>query len=429
MYSTVHAIRIALLALLIGVWVLPVGGQASEEWKGTLRKGEEIDRKDLEMMLARHRLWLAEVADAGLPIAEAVEMRFRSELRAAFGRADLSGAHLQDAQLRGGDFSKSDLSDAVLWDADLGQAEFWEANLRGAKLIRVNLERAVLMLADMRGADLVGAEMSGANLREADLRQADLIAVNLTGADLTGADLRGVDFEAARLSGAVLDAARLSGAIYQPKLGSQPDIGGMARAHDLHLMTFLDSPAGLMELRARFRSAGLDDQARQITYAIFRTQRQQSMSASFGINYLKGLAMLVFLEWTSAYGLAPERPLLLVLALGLICGVIYWAAIRLVPALGVVWITQWPGKQWFDIRKQTAVWHKAVRIGLYFSLCSSLPFVHQISALQLVSVNSPPVEYRLRATGWLRLVSGLQAVASLYLLTLATATLLARPFG
>ena len=56
--------------------------------------------------------------------------------------------------------------------ANLRGAELWDANLRGA---------------DLRDADLWDANLRGANLRDADLRGADLRDANLWDADLWGA--------------------------------------------------------------------------------------------------------------------------------------------------------------------------------------------------------------------------------------------------
>ena len=72
--------------------------------------------------------------------------------------------------------------------ANLHGADLREADLRGA-----NLHGADLREADLRGANLHEADLHGANLRWADLHGADLHGANLHGADLREADLRGAD--------------------------------------------------------------------------------------------------------------------------------------------------------------------------------------------------------------------------------------------
>ena len=173
-----------------------------------------------------------------------------------FTFADLHGAYLQYADLRGADFYGADLADADLSQSDLRGVEFQVADVFGASFAAANLEGAELQLAariepvqvrqtynwflaelspdapaqlcttpkdcidhkdrlrrkDYSGLDLQGysffqPDLSGANLRrsllpdsldhanlsKADLRGADFSHVDLAGANLEGADLRGSD--------------------------------------------------------------------------------------------------------------------------------------------------------------------------------------------------------------------------------------------
>ena len=112
-------------------------------------------------------------------------------------RADLRGANLGRAYLRGANLSCANLSCA---------------DLSGANLSGANLSRAYLRGADLRGADLSGANLSGADLSGASLSCADLRGAGLRGADLSGANLGGADLSRADLSGANLSCANLSGA-------------------------------------------------------------------------------------------------------------------------------------------------------------------------------------------------------------------------
>jgi uncharacterized protein YjbI with pentapeptide repeats len=58
---------------------------------------------------------------------------------------------------------------AIAGDANLGGADLGDADLRGANLGGANLSGA-----DLRGADLYDADLGGADLRGADLYDADL---------------------------------------------------------------------------------------------------------------------------------------------------------------------------------------------------------------------------------------------------------------
>ena len=80
------------------------------------------------------------------------------------------------------------------------------ANLRGAYLVSANLRGANLRGAYLSGAYLGSADLSGADLGSANLGSADLRGAYLGSADLSGADLRGADLRSADLSGAMLPA-------------------------------------------------------------------------------------------------------------------------------------------------------------------------------------------------------------------------------
>lgn len=118
--------------------------------------------------------------------------------RADLAGADLHGADLDRANLRGADLYGADLhganlSGAILYRADLYGANLRGANLYGASLYRANLYRANLSGADLYGASLRGADMSEANLHGANLCGADLYEARLYGADLSEANLCGAD--------------------------------------------------------------------------------------------------------------------------------------------------------------------------------------------------------------------------------------------
>jgi uncharacterized protein YjbI with pentapeptide repeats len=111
--------------------------------------------------------------------------------------ANLRGANLSDAKLRG-----ADLRGVNLCFADLRGANLYDVNLRDANLCGVNLRDADLRRANLCCADLRDANLCGVNLCDADLSCTNLCGVNLRCADLYGADLRGANLCAAELYGA-----------------------------------------------------------------------------------------------------------------------------------------------------------------------------------------------------------------------------------
>ncbi|EAU4927211.1 pentapeptide repeat-containing protein [Salmonella enterica] len=118
-----------------------------------------MNSADLSKILEEHKVWITSMRESG-------------------SRADLCGANLYGADLRG---------------ANLCDANLYGANLRGADLCGANLYGADLCDANLYGANLRGADLCGANLYGADLCDADLRGANLCDADLRGANLRGAD--------------------------------------------------------------------------------------------------------------------------------------------------------------------------------------------------------------------------------------------
>lgn len=114
--------------------------------------------------------------------------------------ADLRGADLRSARLRGVNLSAVDLRGAILQWAILASANLSGADLRNADLYWPDLTKAFLDYADLRKANLSKAVMRGASLANADLRGADLKGADLAGADLLSANLREANLQEVELN-------------------------------------------------------------------------------------------------------------------------------------------------------------------------------------------------------------------------------------
>ena len=141
----------------------------------------------------------------------------------------ITGAHLNQMNLRFARGYRAFLTNAKLWRANLEGAYLSEADLRGANLREALLRSAVLDRAQLTHAVLVSAKATGANLTASDLRFADLsygtfenavlsnarvssaslYAVNLRNAQLLRTDLSRTDMRDTRLERAVLSFANL----------------------------------------------------------------------------------------------------------------------------------------------------------------------------------------------------------------------------
>ena len=146
------------------------------------------------------------------------------------------------------------------------------------------------------------------------------------------------------------------------------------------------------------------------------------------------------LEWTTAYGMRPERALLWILLLGVIVTPVYmFAMLRPTTESGVMKMfpagrldgtagdpanEEKPKKQLVHAQR----WCEALRTAAYFSLISAVNIGFEqftpgdwIRRLQRR-------EYSLEAVGWVRVVAGVQALLSVYLLAMWVLTQFGQPF-
>ncbi len=121
---------------------------------------------------------------------ENADLRGANLVGATLRRANLRGANLTGAQLSGANLEDSDLSQAQLENADLRGANLRWALLPYAKLIKANLTDASLSNAICTSANLQQALLCRADLSRASLRQANITAADLSDAHLDGTDLR-----------------------------------------------------------------------------------------------------------------------------------------------------------------------------------------------------------------------------------------------
>jgi uncharacterized protein YjbI with pentapeptide repeats len=141
----------------------------------------------------------------------------------------ITGAHLNQMNLRFARGYRAFLINAKLWRANLEGVYLSEADLRGANLREALLKSAILDRAQAAHAVFVSAKATGANFSAADLRFADLsygtfenavlsnarvsgaslYAVNLKNAQLLRTDLSRTDMRDTRLEHAVLSFANL----------------------------------------------------------------------------------------------------------------------------------------------------------------------------------------------------------------------------
>ncbi|OEZ56017.1 serine/threonine-protein kinase B [Janthinobacterium sp. HH103] len=321
--------------------------------------------------------------------------------------------------------NRDDTKKANLCNANLVNAQLKYARLNGASLRGANLSGA-----DLGGAQLVGADLSGVVARGTSMSNAALVDANFSGADLTDADL-----SYAIIAGANMDkanVARTRFALYDIKLAGHadnlPDKEAFSRVRnmaEIRLDPSLSTTSQFVLLREEFKKTGKRDQERALTAALKRMEARHA-------SRLERWFYFVAFDLTTEFGASPGRALKILSYLMIAFAFPYLFALSRTNGAGI-WIV-WPKERLEQgVGNNTpARLHKtgicAILTAFYFSLLSAasigwkdLSFGNWISRIQ-------PTESALRATGWVRSISGIQSVISVYLLALWALTYFARPF-
>ena len=363
-------------------------------------KDRKLSKEELSQVLYEHNAWLEDTSS---------EERTNQRLIYSFKceiidprRAILLGANLTDADLKLATLSGADLSRADLSGADLAFADLTNAKLFGAKL--------------------TGAKLIGVNIAETDSPETNLGEANLSGADLTFSDLSGAD----------LRNADLTGAIYEPKEGKHPRLSVIATVTGLSELTY-DQPRALAELRKLFKDGGYRNQERQITRTIHQVRTEKLLSGSEGLpGRIEGAFNYVFFELTTKWGLVPSRALSTIAVLIIVFSLAYVFALRSPTKDGIwrIWSSERIRDDLGNSKPELLALKgfSSVKLAFYFSLLSAFHIGWRDLNVGNWITRVQPREYTLSASGWVRTVSGIQSLLSVYLLAIWVLTYFGRPF-
>ncbi len=444
-------------------------------WTWIDKSGNRMSQTDLQVILNEHAKWTgtsqkegrqADLSGArlkflGPPNVTLAKVNFtnsdltysdfrRSNLGETVLRgANLTCARLEGAYLGGADLTDTDLSSNTLLDARFDHAILTRTILRGKVLRGLIFIEAKMNEADLTGSDLTNAELNGADLSNAKLTNSLLINVNLNAANLEGADLSGATYE----------------------VSTHPTPKAIAFAKNIEQMTHTGDSASLAQLRALFKETGFRDQERKITYALKSRQGEflwKACERDGGICFEYWVNRILF-DLTSQYGMNPGRVLIIVLIIFSGSTLLYWGLIHrssdsglsiIVPAdrdrqNQPIWLLanlsstgeqiQEGGfitKKGYSIRpkdiqhpRNLGYWKELVRrewvllrVSCLFSLMSTFNLKFRDVDFGRWLRQLMTKEYDIKAKGWVRTVSGIQALLSLYFIALLLITYFGRPF-
>lgn len=128
--------------------------------------------------------------------------------------ADLRGANLREGLLKSGIFDRAQLSHAVLVSANATGANFAASDLRFSDLSYGTFENAVFSNARASGASFYAADLRNAQLLRTDLSRTDMRDARLEHSVLSFATLEQTDFSSAGLEDSNLTGALCKGTIF-----------------------------------------------------------------------------------------------------------------------------------------------------------------------------------------------------------------------
>ncbi len=350
--------------------------QEKEPWKGKLKDGTVINKEDLSKILEEHKKW--------------IETRKKEGQRANLSDASLSGANL----------SKANLSEANLCGAHLSNANLSEANLSGADLSDANMQEVKL-----KGADLHMSTMRGAIFTWTELCMAKLDNSKLKDDLVWGVSL--ISVEGKRISKQLKDLARF---MYE---SGQQSI--------------------LVLFRSSFKETGQRNLEREATYAI---EYGRTYNTPWYVKWVK----IILFEWTCGYGLDYLRPLAILLGLIVVFSIPYIVSLESSGNTGIwiVWskerLREKKAEEGKDKDKDEPKLIKELRgprvlgYAFYFSLLTAFHIGWRDLNVGSWIARMQPNEYVLKSNGWVRFVSGVQSLISIYLLALWVLTQFGRPF-
>jgi hypothetical protein len=324
------------------------------------------------------------------------------------------------------------------------------ANFNGADLSSADLTNAKLRYAELKGAILINAQLSGADLSWAKLNRANLKLATLDGASLSFADLTGARLVHTSVTGARLSWANLTNAFYSPR--SQPPDSHVAGIRGLETVVFpFNEESGVVQIRDLAQRAGLRDLERKATFAIEYGKTLYSLiqglygssleHGHYGV--VESLFRMVAFDLTTGYGLYPGRALMIIAVVWLLLSGIYFLPIHLKPKAsstgGVYQVWQ---RDRIEVKGAAVTLSNPAKVNrlqrddrlaafgyaVYFSLLSAFHIGWRDLNVGTWIARIQPREYALRAVGWVRVVSGIQSLLSVYLIALWALTYFGRPF-
>jgi len=295
------------------------------------------------------------------------------------------------------------------------------------------------------GKLFVANVMPYAHFHFSKLKNTSFLRANLAHTIFYAADLEGACFDGTDISDANFSYANMKRVVFEPN--RTPSLENLKSARNLEYIRYLANPDILFQLRESYRKVGRDDLARKLTHAIERRKTRIDLGQVSIRNclykptgrpfscmrcWLNGVFRLIFFEWTVMYGMEPSRALVIMIGLIPLFAIPYGIVQRQDGYSGI-WRT-WPEDRIYK-KEGSKIPERLTKSGislvsnaLYFSLLSAFRVGWRDLNVGTWLSRMQFQEYNYRPTGWVRTLSGLQSIVSVYLVALWVLSYFGNPF-
>lgn len=380
-----------------------------------------------------------------------------------FRWANLQFANMMNANLNNANFENADLIGVDLRQAKMNKISALHAKITSATLRGIEATQSNFTDTDMRQSDLSWANLSNSNLSDSDLSESSFAHANLTESNLDNTILTKVQFSDANLTRAQItplkiqdahfDNANLQDAIFQPLLGTLPDLISLAHSKNfntIHLADFRGGIASYNALRNAYKKFSMRSMERMITSIIKQEEMERAWDQG-GWGYLESTLSYLLFQATSDYGAKPGKPLRILLALVIILIIPYRYSLQHANRKSGIMVI-WRPKRYFhwdkanvhprelQLSKMLHAKHpdgliakfreqlRLISISFFFSLVSAVSIGWRELNVSHFLLRLQSREYTLKGRGWVRVIAGAQALICAYLIVLWALTYFGRPF-
>jgi uncharacterized protein YjbI with pentapeptide repeats len=355
------------------------------------------------------------------------------------------------------------LCDIVLTDIDLSRIDFSGFSFYNVTFYETDLSGAIFGSADpsskvsfyhvnMKSAIISKSTFKDSLFFESDLSEAYIQDSNFDNTDFSNSDFSKAYFENTSFSDSIFRGAKISDATIRDssfygsrfELIGTPNEENFGVIYGLGTVTFDGGQQGaLVPIRELLKQKGFRHEEREATYAIeSNTTRHLLYDGLLIGGEIEGAFRLVAFEWTTGYGLYPSQALWLIVLLFILMIPIYAIPISLRGAAGkragmyLVLpkdrVVVHGGKASIDnpvaVRRLFKPGRKAWKWATHFSLLSAFHIGFRELNVGVWISRIQPRKFSLEPVGWVRALSGVQSLLSLYLLAIWVLTYFGRPF-